>query len=507
MTSNKPLLFALLTVAAACATTEPRVIEPAASAQTSPSSAPATQGAAPSYSVQDAAGAPQEAPPAPEAQRDYSLHGGDTNLWRDPDFQRRFVESYLAETDIEPRVNIDETESLQKIAESISDGRMDRAIARLKKDGGPKASAVFDFTLGNIYFQQEEFELAAAAYNIAVDKYPKFRRAWKNLGLIHVRQGEHRAAGYAFTQVIELGGGDALTYGLLGFAYTNTDKPIAAESAYRMATLLDPLTLDWKLGLARSFFKQRRYGDAATLCGELIADQPNSADLWLLQGNAFIGMNQPLRAAENFEFVERLGASTPASLNNLGDIYINEKLFELAVTAYVRAMELDREGDVSRAVRAAGSLTANAAFDDVRRLIAAIEDLHGDLLLPAERKNLLKIKSRIAVAQGMGGEEAEILKEIVEMDPLDGDALVLLGDHSARYENVEEAIFYYERAAGIDGFEARAKKSHGQLLVTQGRYSDALPLLRRVVFLEPTDGLKVYIDQVERLARTSGGDN
>ena len=96
---------------------------------------------------------------------------------------------------------------------------------------------------------------------------------------------------------------------------------VAAESAYRNAVLLLPETLDWKLGLTQSVFKQQKYGEAVTLCGELIVQYPERADYWLLQANAFIGLDEPLRAAENYELVDRLGQSTADSLNQLGDIY------------------------------------------------------------------------------------------------------------------------------------------------------------------------------------------
>ena len=139
--------------------------------------------------------------------------------------------------------------------------------------------------------------------------------------------------------MVELGGGDALTYGLLGYAYSSVENNLSAESAYRMAILLDPVTVDWKMGLARSLFKQESYSQAVALCGRLITDQPDRADLWLLQANAYIWLKQPLKAAENYEFVDRLGKSTVDSLNMLGDIYTNEELFEMAVNSYIRAME------------------------------------------------------------------------------------------------------------------------------------------------------------------------
>jgi tetratricopeptide (TPR) repeat protein len=422
-------------------------------------------------------------------------------IWNDPAFRQRFVESYVAATEIEPRVTESERKDMLEVLELISSDDMDGAAVLLQKLRGEAASAVFDFTLANIHFQREQYDQAIEAYGTAVGKYPNFQRAWRNLGLIHVRRNAFASAIPALTRVIELGGGDAITYGLLGFAYSGTSNAVPAESAYRMAILLDPHTLDWKLGLARSFFKQRRYADAAALCDDLIETYPERADFWLLQANAFIGLEQPLRAAENYELVDRLGASTADSLNMLGDIYINEELHDLAVDAYVRAMEADPESSADRPLRAAKVLTAQAAHGETRRLVERIEALRGERLDIDDRKDLLKLRSRLAVAEGAGDEEARVLEEIIELDPLDGEALILLGQHAGRSGDVAKAIFWYERAAGLQAFEADAKVRHAQLLVGEGRYTDALPLLRRAQVVKPRENVQEYLEQVERIAQ------
>jgi hypothetical protein len=42
---------------------------------------------------------------------------------------------------------------------------------------------------------------------------------------------------------------------------------------------------------------------------------------------------------------------------------------------------------------------------------------------------------------------------------------------------------------------------HAQLLVGQGRYAEALPLLRRAQAIKPRENVQAYIDQVERVAQ------
>lgn len=423
-------------------------------------------------------------------------------IWNSPSFQKQFVESYIAETEIEPRTMSDEREKMQKALALISSDEMEKAIELLDGNRGEGANALYDFMLGNIFFQQEKLDKAVELYKIAVEKYPKFRRAWRNLGMIYVRKNEFTEALPTLTRVIELGGSDAVTYGLLGFAYSSVENNISAESAFRMAVLLDPATMDWKMGLARSLFRQESYSQAATLCGLLIKKSPDNTDLWLLEANAFLGLNQPLKAAENYEFVDHLGKSTVESLNMLGDIYINEELYEIAVNSYIKAIKLKPKNSAKRAIRAVKVLTARGAIKESRLLIENIETIQGDHLETGILKELLKLRARLAVAEGASDDEARVLEEIVELDPLDGEALILLGQCYNRAGEDEKAIFYYERAAGIEKFEADAKVRHAQLLVRNGKYKQSLSLLRRAQMLKPRDDVQKYMEQVEQVAKS-----
>jgi tetratricopeptide (TPR) repeat protein len=429
-------------------------------------------------------------------------------LWDDPTFQKQFLGSYGIQAELEPRVTTLEREQMEEILQRMQESDVGGAIERLEqilrqdsRRDEPEPSAVFDFTLGNIHFQEGELDLAAEQYENAIAKFPSFRRAHKNLGIIRVRQGLFAEGLESLGRVVELGGGDGLTFGLLGYAYASTERYISAESAYRSAMLLEPEQVDWRLGLTLSVLRQQKYGEAATLCDELIRRYPDRTDLWLLQANAYIGLNQPLKAAENFEIVARMGQADSQSLQTLGDIYVNEGLWDLAERAYSKAVELDRQGDPSGALRNAEVLAQRGAVGQARELLAAVKRTYGSQLADAERKRLLKLEARMAVAEGQGGEAAEVLEEIVALDPLDGEALILLGQHYARIDEYEQAVFYYERAESLTDFEAEAKVRHAQLLVTRARYADAVVLLKRAQELDPRDDIARYLEQVERVAR------
>jgi tetratricopeptide (TPR) repeat protein len=422
-------------------------------------------------------------------------------IWNDPGFQKQFIGAYGINADVEPRVSPDEVKILEKIRPLMAD-KLPQAEAALVKAMKPDCSAILDYTLGSIDFQQEKMADALACYRRAVDKFPSFRRAWRNVGLIHARNGAYDDAIHAFTRMIELGGGDSYSYGLLGFAYASKQDYQAAEAAYRNALLLQPDNTEWRLGLTRCVFKQDKFEDAAALLDVLIERFPDKTDFWLLQAQTYLGMKQPLRAAEDLEALVLLDKASADTLQTLGDIYVTENLPDLASRAYLRMIDADAKQPVSRPMRAAEMLAARGALSQAHRVTAHVHDMFDTTMNDAERRKLLKLDARLSMAEGADSDDtANVLEEIVKLDPLDGEALMLLGQHYARHNAPDRAIFDYERAESIEAFEANARIRHAQLLVSLGRYGDAIPLLRRAQELKPREDVARYLEQVERIAK------
>lgn len=422
--------------------------------------------------------------------------------WKNPDFQKRFTESYIAETDIEPTVTDSERKIMLQVLELMDSNDVQKAKTLLEKNNNEAASAVFDFTLANLNFQFfDDPNLAMQGYEKAVKKHYKFRRAWNHLGIIYFQQTEYTKAIEALTRVIEGGGGNVMTFVMLGFSNIQLKDYLAAESAFRMAILLEPTNLEWREKLIYALYMQGRYAEVRSMCDLLIEKNPSRADLWMLQANAFLGMNQPLKAAVNFEMVDSLDASTADSLNMLADIYVNQEMFSTAVDTYVRALKIKPLRNTDRAVRAAQVLSAKGALGETKRLIEQIETLHGNLLGTLDKKTLLRLSARIAAAEGADEEEIRVLEEIVALDPLDGEALILLGRYYSRKDEPEKAVAYYERAESLEKYEADAKVRHAQLLVSQGKYVQAVALLTQAQKLKYRDDVQTYLEQVERVAK------
>jgi hypothetical protein len=59
-------------------------------------------------------------------------------------------------------------------------------------------------------------------------------------------------------------------------------------------------------------------------------------------------------------------------------------------------------------------------------------------------------------------------------------------------------MLYYQRAAGVEAFEADASVKHAQLLAGTGKIDQAIPLLKRAQQLKPREGVAKYLEELER---------
>jgi Flp pilus assembly protein TadD len=422
------------------------------------------------------------------------------NVWNDPEFVRQLLGSYGFMSEVEPRMTAEEQIYYrEKIVPLLRDDAA-RAIPELQFRVKPDASAVFDFTLGNVYFQNENLTNAIRNFEQATAKFPNYRRAWKMLGFALVRDNRHAEAIAPLAKAVSLGEANGPTFGLLGFSYLSGNKFVSAEAAYKQAALFEPDNLDYKLGLVKAQIGQANYDGALALLDEMLQSHPERDVLWSIQANVFLQKNQPAKAAVNFEVLRRLGKATPENLATLGDIYLLEETRDLALAAYLESIEKDGWQKPARALRAAEILVGRGAFFEATELFKKIRAIAGSNLASDDELKLLKLEAKVAMSTGTGETAIMVLEKITERNPLDGEALILAGDYYARIGEVEKAEFRYDAAAKISGFEADALVKQAQLNVKAAKYTQAVESLKKAQQLKPRDNVQRYLERVEQIA-------
>lgn len=422
-------------------------------------------------------------------------------LWGDPTFQKEFLGSYGFLAGYEPSISDEEKETLRGLIDLIQ-ASPQVAIQRLVPLTGQNGSAAFDFILANLYFQEGNLPNADRAYQSAIAKYPQFRRAYKNLGLVRVQRGDFKAAVATISKALEMGEVDGRAYGLLGYGYLSQELYYPAEVAYRQAILMQPSVTDWKVGLTRCLLQTQRYGDTIALLDTLLKESPNNSEYWLLQSNAYLGKGEPLAAAKNLEIVRRMGGAELSTLTLLGDIYMNHQAPDLALDAYLAAVEKAASTDTDTLIRAAEILTRTGDFAQAKTLIQSTRARLGADIREADELTLLTIDAKIALAEGDDATAVAALNRIVERQALNGDAFIELANYYAAQGDIAKATVRYEQAAKIDAFERRALVAHAQALVRNGDHKKAMPMLQRALRLEADPRLQDYLQRVERAAQS-----
>lgn len=427
----------------------------------------------------------------------------DWALLQDPAFKERLRTSFLSETEIEPKATNEEIEVLSQASTLLNGDDAVAAIALLEENNSPSGSGIIDGYLGGLYASVGEVDKSADAYATATLKHPKFLRAWRQLGEARFRQGDKEAAIEAFTETIELGGGDGLTYGMLGRCYLDLQNYLAAESAFRVAMIHMPERNDFKLGLAKAFFDQERFPEAVALFDNLIEQEPDNGNYWLTQGKAYIRMGELMKAAERYEYAHGLGAATASDLVTLGNLYAKESLWDPAVSAFLRSIELNQNSSPSRLVDAAKFMASKGAHRSARNLIDGIATAYDGRLDDAQQADMHRLKARVALLEGQPEQQIAALEEVVRLDPLDGDALIKIARFHAAKEpkDIERAVVYFEQAANIEDWEADARLYWGELMVKERNLPRAIELLKESLELRYNERVKAFLDKVEEAAR------
>jgi len=419
--------------------------------------------------------------------------------WNDPEFVQSFMGSYGFLPEIEPEINPEEIQLFRDLLEVIKVNPK-AAAAQLQQSINEQSSAALTFVLGNLYLQSQQLNAAIAAYQQALEKFPNYRRVYKNLGVIYLQEAQYAAAVENFAKAIELGDRDGKTYGRLGFCYMQMNNYTAAEEAFRQAILLDPPELDWKQGLAECLLQTKAYQEAEALFADLIVIKPDDATFWRFQANTYIGQNKPVQAAVNLEVVKGLGQAEVQDLILLGDIYLKQlNVFDEALKAYTLAIRKERSPAVYEAAfNSVDIFYYFAEYEKAKALIALIRNTFSAELTEKDDLELLVASAKLARAQDKDAEAAEILESIIARDPLNGEALIELAQYYDEQGDFVKAEMKLKHAQNIDGFAFKALVKHAQLLVKQKKFGEAIPLLKQALNIKQDDRIQRYLERVER---------
>ena len=397
----------------------------------------------------------------------------------------------------EPTVSKEEAEFLRTVV-SLSKENVDKAIEMLTGKKCAKSSAAIDFALGALFSQKGDLAAAEKAYRKSLRRLPSFNRARANLARVLIQQDKLAEAEKVLKVILRSGKVRPETLTLIGYTFLMKGESVPAESAYRQALLLKPEDTNAYRGLVKCLIDQERYREAVSLLENLLEKDPGDAQLWLLLANANLAIGKSDKAIVTLECARHLKIASPEAMAMLGDLYINKNQPHDAVSAYREAFS-SQAPSIERILRACEGFVMLHSTSGAEEMIAKLGRITN--LDQCQMKKLHRLKAHLAYLMGDIKSAIISYKKLLEEDPLDGDALIALGDLYREENKLEEAVIVYERASHIKSRESSALIRQAQIEVEREQYSKAVELLESALVFTHKKSVLKYLEQVRRLAK------
>lgn len=356
-----------------------------------------------------------------------------------------------------------------------------------------KRSPAILFELGVVEARAKQTNSAADRFREVLKLDPDYPGVRRNLAFILVAQGKHRETVKLLQEEVKKGVIDTPIARVLGQCYMALGDPLAAETCLRTAIVADSSSRELRLMLAHVMHQQRKFRDAESVARSVLAVAPANTRAWRIVANSRMLDGRVDEAIDALEALTRFEPeSDAATLAALGDLYLNEGMPMQARRVYQKAS-------------ATGKLSA-------RRLIALLNSLHSggrDSEAAALAKSLLTrddckaaahaVLGYIALDAGEDADAGKHLKACLKADPLNGRALIELGNLAASQDKTSEALAHYRSARALPKFEVHAIEAEMGLLLKTGEYNEAYKLIRELQRLSPSRSWDALLEEVAKL--------
>jgi tetratricopeptide (TPR) repeat protein len=414
------------------------------------------------------------------------------------EFRARFIGSYGINSAIEPTITQADRPLYESIAPHLQTNPQ-QAIQLALQGINSESNAAFDFLVGSLYYSQNNYSQAERHLKRAIQKFPDFRRAHRNLALIYIQQQKYAQATPELLTVIKLSGGDAQSYSLLGYSYLNLEKYQSALSAYHMARMFMPDSADIRRGEAHCLLMTHQNNAAIALFDELIAESPSTQDFWLLQANAFLAEERFADAIANLEIAHTVASPSADTHKLLANLYMKQQVNEQALLHYQAALSENPNMDADNAFKPLRYLIQLNLFDAAAAYLDTLNTEMRATLSPQQAAEKAVLSAQLEIEIGDTDSGLQQLESVLNTDPLNADALLMLANYHLQAAQYEEAEFYFERATVIADAQVEALIGLARTAVMQGQFKQALTHLEKSQKLSERNDVAQFIASIQQV--------
>ena len=434
------------------------------------------------------------------------LPGGEQRgPWSDPDFLNKLLQSYGARTDAEPGISRSEQNMLQTLASLMEENRLEEAIQQMEEFARSDRSAAIPFTLGNLYWQNQQFSSAREAYQTALRKFPDFLRAHQNLGLLLLQKDQPENALPHLVRAFELGAREGHLLGWIAYTQNRLGNHLPAIAGFQQAILLEPDEIRWPTGLVQALMESGQTASAQNVLREIRKKHPANLELLRLETNLMLQQGNEKEALSRMELLLLMGDDKDPDLAlTLANLYANRGMHEQALERFLQTQEIHGQAVSEGLLMAIHFFLQHGESSRADTLLQKVLP-HADALPPSQQNLLRKAQAQSAKQKEDFDTAREIYLELSRSHPRSASIHSALAQLKAREGEARRAEIYWQRALEDPDPQQRAQAHMGfaDFLVSENRTAEALSQVEEALLLRTIPGWENYRDQLASRIRSS----
>ncbi len=222
----------------------------------------------------------------------------------------------------------------------------DRFVLYVARELPQGMTCLSAFTIGQLYYSQEEWETALDFANLTVENIPD--EGMEGLESLYTLRGntykwlkEYERAIADFDQALAVNPEDAHAYVGRGSAYWGQREPEAALADLDQAIALDPNIPLAYYNRGLVYFLLGQLDEALPDLDRAIELDPNHANAYLVRGYLYFFLGEESRAFADMDRAVSLVPDSPVGYAGRGGLYIRTDEYEKAEADLRKALELD----------------------------------------------------------------------------------------------------------------------------------------------------------------------
>jgi tetratricopeptide (TPR) repeat protein len=315
-------------------------------------------------------------------------------------------------------------------------------------------------------------------------------------GQIELRRKNTGAAIDALQQALHNDSGNAIAHYQLGLAFDQQHDIARAESEWREAVRLRPDLTDAQRALASLELFRGDFVGLAVIAQQVIKDQPDAPDGYLLKCVAEIGQQKYNDAQQDAVQAMQKAPQSPAPYVQIGNIHRAQKQYAEAEKDYQQALEKDpssseglsglmnsyvAEKQYDKAIAAANAqigksptnssfydLLGTALFDGRKDLPGAETALRKAVELDKNNTDALEKLGKVQIQEGAGDQALALYLQSIKDNPQEVRFYILAGELYESRQNWDQAKNMYQQALRVQPDQPLASNNLAYVMLSQG---------------------------------------